>query len=108
MSGLLALWKQHTVTIEPYLGTNSNGAAAFGPAVTVDGWLEETVKIVRSKDGAEVVSSAQLHCDLGSIDAPELSRGTLPSGRVAKVVATARLDGGRISALPSHLQIAFE
>ncbi|WP_026923295.1 hypothetical protein [Glycomyces arizonensis] len=106
VTGLLSMWKQHTVSIEPYLGTDGYGRKQYGQAMPVQGWLEETRKVVRNKDGAEVVSSTQLHCDLGA-DVPELSKGTLPSGKVTEVVAVSHLDGQTLP-LPSHLQVAFE
>ena len=101
-----AIFKQHTVTIEPYLGTDGYGRDTYGPAITVQGWVEETTKLVRKKDGSEVVSSSQFHCELAT-NCPERSRATLPSGKVTLAISAARRDGGAWP-VPSHLEIAFE
>lgn len=108
MSGLLALWKQHTVTIRPYLGTDGYGRPQYGPPVAVTGWLDETIKTVRDPEGAETVSSTQFHCDLDT-NAPALSEVALPGQATPRRVITAsRRDGGAIAALPSHLELAIE
>jgi len=103
---LPSFFKQHTVTIEPYLGTDGYGRDTFGPAVQVKGWLEETAKLIRKADGSEVVSSSQFHCDLDTA-CPARSRATLPSGAVTRALSAARKDGGTWP-VPSHLEIAFE
>lgn len=106
MAGLLKLWKQHTVSIEPYLGTNGLGQDTWGTAVNVEGWLEQKVKNVRSPEGSETVSTAQFHCDLGTV-APPRSRGTFPDGRKSLAIIAGPLDGGTLP-LPSHLVVSFE
>jgi hypothetical protein len=106
VGGLLSMWRQHTVTIEPYRGTNSQGQAVYGPPVAVEGFLEEGVKLIRKKDAAEVTSTSQFRCALGT-DCPPKSRATLPGGDVTTALAVSHKDGGRLP-LPSHLEIAFE
>lgn len=103
---LLSMWKQHTVSIEPHLGTNGYGQDTWGAAVTVTGWLEQKVKNVRAADGSETVSTAQFYCELGAA-APPRSRGTFPDGRQSLVVLAAPLDAGTLP-LPAHLVIHFE
>lgn len=104
---LLSMWKQHTVSVEPFLGTNGYGQDVWGPAVNVTGWLEQKVKNIRRPDGSETVSTAQHHCDLGP-DIPPRSRGTFPDGRQSLVVLAAPLDAGTIRGIPQHLVIHFE
>lgn len=106
MAGLLTLWKQHTVAIEPHTGTNGYGQDTWGAAVNVTGWLEQKVKNVRATDGSETVSSSQFHCDLDTV-APPRSRATLPDGSQTLVIAAGHMDGGALP-LPSHLVISFE
>ncbi|THV26008.1 hypothetical protein [Glycomyces paridis] len=103
---LLSLWKQHTVTIEPHLGTNGYGQDMFGPAVEVQGWLEQKVKNIRDENGSETVSTAQFYCELGT-SAPPRSRGTFPDGRTSLVILSAPMDAGTLP-LPEHLVIHFE
>lgn len=102
----LSFFKQHTVTIEPHLGTDGYGRDRWGPAVNVAGWLDETTKLVRNKDGSEVTSTSQFHCDL-TTNCPQRSRATLPSGKVTLAISASRRDGGALP-LPTHLEIAFE
>lgn len=103
---LLSLWKQHTVTIEPYLGTNGYGQDTWGAGVPVRGWLEQKVKNVRAKDGSETVSTAQFYCELGT-NAPPRSKGTFPDGRESLVILSGPMDAGALP-LPAHLEIHFE
>lgn len=103
---LLSMWKQHTVAIEPYLGTDGNGRDRWGPAVNVEGWLEQKVKNVRSPEGSETVSTAQFYSELGTA-APPRSRGTFPDGRKSLVILSGPMDAGALP-LPAHLAIHFE
>lgn len=103
---LLSMWKQHTVTIEPYLGTNGLGQDTWGAGVPVRGWLEQKVKNVRAKDGSETVSTAQFYCELGT-NAPPRSKGTFPDGRESLVILSGPMDAGTLP-LPAHLEIHFE
>lgn len=52
-----------TVTWQPRSSLNSYGEPTFGTAVTIACRVERDVKMVRTADGQEVVSSAQVYTD---------------------------------------------
>lgn len=93
-----------TVQVEPYLGQGGAGPR-YGPAVTVDALVDDQRRMVRNALGQEVVSEATVFAALGTT-APERSRITLPSGRVAYVIATKRRDGGGLP-VPDHAEIVL-
>ncbi|WP_328541834.1 hypothetical protein OHT17_11985 [Streptomyces sp. NBC_00371] len=78
---------RHEVTVEPYLST-SVYEPHYGPPVTARA-LDETVRHVRDRTGAEVVSTAQIIAAPG-LDCPPGSRLTLPDGRRATAISTAQ------------------
>ncbi|NUS86320.1 MAG: hypothetical protein HOY75_27260 [Streptomyces sp.] len=101
------LWLQHEVTVEPYGGPSGSRGPKFGPAVAVPCFLEEKNRMVRAKDGTEVLSSTTFYCRLDAVDAVPESRVTLPDGRVTTVLVQARHKGGKLS-LPEHLEVSLQ
>lgn len=97
---------QHTVTVEPYEGSSARGPV-FGALVEVACLLEEKHRMVRNREGNEVVSSATFYCRLDAVTAPPESRVTLPSGRVTTVLTQARHDGGSLPT-PDHLEVSLQ
>lgn len=93
----------HTVTVETFGGTGAYGDVYSAP-VDVPGWLEDKRRIVRNKDGQEVVSSSMFMCDNQHLDkfTPD-SRVTLPR-RQAFVIGVADFNSGAMD-LPDHLEI---
>ena len=79
---------RHEVTVEPYLGTSAYGPR-YGPPVTARAMVAETVKQVRDRTGAEVVSTAQIIAGPG-LDCPPGSRLTLPGGRHTIALSSAQ------------------
>lgn len=104
MGALPAFLLRHTVSVEPYLGQGGAGPR-YGSAVPVRCFVDEARRKVRNLLGEEVVSEATAYCPLGTT-APEKSRVTLPSERVAYVIATKRRDGGGL-ATPDHLEVVL-
>jgi hypothetical protein len=94
---------QHEIEIEPYLGVTGSGADSFGPTVTVPCFVDEKVRRVIAPTGEEAVSGATAYAALDTT-APGGSRVTLPSGRVGRVIAALRRNGGDLP-VPSHLEI---
>lgn len=69
----------HTVIVEPLVGSGGMGDI-HGPAVSdIPAMVEEGAVLVRDSGGAEVVSSARVHCSWDVV-APPGSRVTLWSG----------------------------
>lgn len=93
----------HTVSVETFLGTGAAGDLYSDPA-TVPGWLEDKRRLVRDKDGQEVVSMTQFMCDNAHLPlfAPD-TRVTLPN-RKAFVIGVGNYTSGALE-LPDHLEI---
>ncbi|MGI5444143.1 hypothetical protein ACQEVM_38535 [Streptomyces sp. CA-243310] len=70
----------HRITIEPYDGESAYGPLYGPPAANVPALVTETVRTVRSRDGREVTSTAQV-ITAPDVICPAESRLTLPSGR---------------------------
>ncbi len=92
----------HTVTITPVLGEGAYGTV-YGDPTQVRCFVDETTRLVRDADGAEVVSSATIYADPGTVVAVG-STVTLPSGRVATVLGSQVHDSGPLD-LPDHAEI---
>jgi hypothetical protein len=93
----------HTVSVQTYQGTGAQGDV-FAAAVVVPGWLEDKRRIVRDKDGQEVVSSSQFSCDVTHLAkfTPD-SKVALPN-RTAFVIGVASYTSSALE-LPDHLEI---
>lgn len=97
----------HTVRIEAYLGQDDDGADIYGAAVPLTGFLEETNRIVRTANGSEAVSTAQLYAPAGT-DVPLDSRVALPGRtRPTQVLSVSRADSGALG-LPDHVTLNLE
>ena len=103
---LPALFKVHTVTVEPQLGEGGLGDV-YGPSIPILGFLDYTTRLVRSRTGAEVVSSSTFYTELSEASQfPLDSKVTLPDGRITYVLAAAPRDDGGLTGL-AHLEIAL-
>ena len=56
----LAGWFSQTCHRAPALGFTAAGVATFGSTVAFQARVESTVKLIRGKDGQEIVSSQQI------------------------------------------------
>lgn len=92
----------HTVTLTPITGEGAYGTT-YGAPADVPCFVDETTRLVRDQDGAEVTASATIYAAPGTTAAP----GTvvrLPSGRDATVITTEHHDSGPLD-LPDHTSI---
>lgn len=110
MGGIPAYLLVHTITIEPYIGQDGEGADLYGPAVEVRCFVDAKRRRVRSPatnnaTGDEVLSEATAYAPLATV-APPNSRVTLPDGGVSRIIAALRRDGGSLP-VPSHLEIVI-
>ncbi|MBZ6250572.1 hypothetical protein KVH27_19590 [Streptomyces olivaceus] len=96
---------RHRITIEEYLGDSSTGAL-YGPPQRVRAFVDEQTRAVVSPGGETVTSSSTAYTAPGTT-APPLSRVTLPSGRVTKVIAALPRDGGGLPT-PDHVEIQLQ
>ncbi|MFD9863472.1 hypothetical protein [Streptomyces alboflavus] len=79
---------RHRVSVEPYLGDSAYGKQYGPPVADVPALVAETVGQVRTPDGREVTSTAQVIADPGLV-CPPGSRLTLPSGRTTTALSVA-------------------
>lgn len=97
---------RHEVIVEPYEGDSANGPL-YGTPVTVRCFLEEKRRMVRNKEGEQVLSGATFYCRLDAIaDAPPQSLVTLPGGRQSEVITQAPHNGGGLPT-PDHLEVSL-
>ncbi len=105
----LGFWLRHTVTVATYEGEGAYGPV-WGDPATVQCWVDENRRSVRTAEGDEVVSEATIFAELSAADvfAPE-SRVTLWEGltgqRTAQVIAVKRRDSAGIG-LPDHVEVS--
>lgn len=99
-----------TITVQAYEGSGAYGDV-YATATTAGGCvIEDTTRLVRVQTqdaaGAEAVSSTTVYAPPAT-SAPPGSKITLPSGRVARVLAAAYRDAhGHL--LPEHWELALE
>ncbi|MGC5343647.1 hypothetical protein [Streptomyces sp. DT171] len=79
---------RHRIVIERYRGEGPVGSLYYPPGLPVPALVSETVRTVRDRTGAEVISTAQIIAEPG-LDCPPQSRITLPSGRVTTALHVA-------------------
>ncbi|MER5759574.1 hypothetical protein [Streptomyces sp. NPDC002082] len=80
---------RHRITIEPYLGDGAYGPHYGAPVPAVPALVSPAVRMVRTPDGREVTSSAQIIA-APDLDCPPGSRVTLPDGRTATALSITR------------------
>lgn len=103
---------QHTVTVQTLLGSGGMGDVyaaplTLSPTDTTGVFVEDKRRLVRSADGSEVISESTIYGRW--VLGPVLAVGslvTLPSGRTATVITTARYAAGVLD-LPDHVEAAL-
>lgn len=105
--GILDLFGVHTITI--YEMTQGPYGPVKGPGTVIPGcWVSEETRLVRDRQGAQVVSTAQVAAPLSTeVDVDAQPIVCLPSGREAKVISVSRGEAPGLP-LPEHLQINLE
>lgn len=96
----------HTATVEMYLGVNGYGEDIFAAAVSVVCFVDGARKLVRSKDGEQVVSESTLATY--PVNAPVFvsdSRVTV-NGNESRVIKTNLADSGSLD-LPDHVAVSL-
>jgi hypothetical protein len=103
MPGDLDDFYVHTVSVETKTGSVAYGDV-YASAVSVPCWAEPKRRLVRTRDGQEVLSSSFLSCDVEH--APKFtpdSKVTL-NGATAYVIGVNTFTSGALE-LPDHLEI---
>lgn len=93
----------HSLTVETLTGTGAQGDVYANP-VSVPGWLEDKRRLVRDKDGQEVVSSSFFSCDNTHLAKFTPDTKVTIDGRTAFVIGVANYTSGELD-LPDHLEI---
>ncbi|WP_086765339.1 hypothetical protein [Streptomyces bobili] len=106
MASLPRRFLVHTIRIEDYLGDTSKGPR-YGPPREVRCLVDEQTRGVRSPASEQTTSTSTAYAGPEEQSAPPLSRVTLPSGRVTKVILTKRRDGRGLGT-PNHTEIQLE
>ncbi|QQO78160.1 hypothetical protein [Actinomyces sp. HMT897] len=95
----------HQVTVTPVSETgvtDDYGYPSTQPPYTVDGWVEETVRMVRDRTGTEVTSTATLILPYTAARIPLESTVTLPTGRTTTVLTVTTSRDATGLGLPAH------
>lgn len=93
------------VTLEKYLGMDGTGESTYSAPITVRGFLQGEVTLVRTPTGEEVVSQQTLFLDETRATLGIKDRITLPSGQKPAIINISVLydDRGRIDHLEVYL-----
>jgi hypothetical protein len=83
---VFADWENQAVTIRALTGSGGMGNV-YAPAVEVQALVDESSRLVRGPDGAEVVSTATVYCPVGTV-APPGSLVQLPGEDLERQVIT--------------------
>lgn len=103
--GSIPKWMlRHTATVEPPTGEGSHGPT-YGPPAVVRCFRDDKRRLIRGRDGSEVVSETTLYMRLAET-CPVGSRVTLDDGRVCTVITSARRDGGGLPT-PDHREVTL-
>lgn len=96
----------HTAAVEMFLGTSGNGVDLFAAPVSIACFVDEARKLVRSKDGEQVVSESTLatYPVNGPLFAAD-SRVTIRDS-ISRVIKTAYGDSGDLD-LPDHIAVSL-
>lgn len=98
----LADFYVHTVTVQTLTGSGGMGDTYTDPAPLAC-FVDDKRRLVRSGSGEEVVSETTVYAPAGTTVLTAESLVTLPSGRVATVIALSILDSGTMD-LPDHVE----
>ncbi|MFM9368070.1 hypothetical protein [Streptomyces sp. Da 82-17] len=80
---------RHRISVEPYLGDSAYGPRYGDRVECVPALVSPMRKQLADKEGREVLATAQVIAGPG-LECPPGSRVTLPDGRTATAVSTAR------------------
>ena len=93
----------HTVSVETKTGSGAYGDVYAAP-VDVACWLEPKRRLVRNKDGQEVLSSSFLSCGVAEKAKFTPDSKVTHDGATAYVIGVNTLTSGALD-LPDHLEI---
>lgn len=106
MSADLDEFYVHTVTVETYQGTNGYGEDLFADPVTVVGFLDDSRRLVRTKDAEQVISESQFYTRPESGPLFTASSIVTVDGVTSRVIRTNVNTSGPLD-LPDHAVISL-
>lgn len=105
MTDDLADFYVHTASVQTFLGQSGYGVDQFAAAVSKPGFLDGSSKLVRDKDGQQVVSSATWYTDVADLAVYTLDSLVTVNNVVGRrVIAVGFHDSGDLD-LPDHLEV---
>lgn len=102
----LADWYVHTAQVEMFLGVNGYGEDIFAAPVSVVCFLDDARKLVRNKDGEQVVSETTLATF--PVNAPLFTADSkvTVNGAESRVIKTKVGDSGDLD-LPDYVAVSL-
>lgn len=101
-------WFVHTVTVEPFQGSGAYGEIFAAPVILAPPngcWVDNARKVVRNKDGIEVVSETTIATSTANFPLfPPDSRVTI-NGVVSRVIKANNGDSGSLNLPTDHLEV---
>lgn len=105
--GILArLLRAHTITVEPFQGTNGKGQKTYAAPVAVQGYYDASTSMVRDKDGEEIRSGATFYTlPANAALFPLDARVTAPDGTASTVIKVNSFDTGGVISRLEHVAV---
>ena len=97
----------HTVAVETLTGTSGYGEDLFATATDVVGWMEESRRLVRDKDGQQVVSESTFYADPAHAAKFKADSRVTFEGVPSRVIRTSRHTSNTTLDLPDHIVVAL-
>jgi hypothetical protein len=102
-------WFVHTVTVEAFLGTNGYGEDVFDVPVILappNGcWVDNARKVVRNKDGIEVVSETSVATATANASLFTTNSRVTINGVASRVIKANSGDSGSLQLPTDHLEV---
>lgn len=101
-------WFVHTVTVETYQGAGAYGDIFNAPVILAPPngcWVDNARKVVRNKDGLEVVSEASIATSTANFSLFTTDSKVTINGVVSRVIKVNNGDSGSLNLPTDHLEV---
>lgn len=113
---ILDKWFMQTASVETWQGTNALGDVFAAPQ-TVQCFIEDVRKLVRAKDGQQVISESTLYTSSSNVGLfvansrvtvlTDADGDEITPTRMTRVIGQSVFDSGKLN-LPDHLAVTLE